>query len=185
MRCAFLLVVGGCLSNPTVEVDQQSLAIPRGLSHDLSVMVDGEPQLRYVLWEVEDPKIATVTPSLDGHHLRIGGNREGDTIVRVGTHGEIFDIPTHIDPPAIVQLWIEPSQVVTSVGELVPLRATGLDSVLAMHDISRDSQWAVRDPAVASLDMTGMMLEATAVGATTVTVAYGELAALAPITIYK
>lgn len=185
MRRAFLLVLGGCLSNPTVEVDQQSLAIPRGTSHDLSVIVDGKPELRYVLWEVTDPKIATVTPSLDGTHLRIGGNREGDTIVRVGTHGEIFDIPTHVDPPAIVQIWIEPSEVVTSVGTVVPLRASGLDSVLAIHDLSHDGNWAVRDPELANIDMAGMMLEATAVGATAVTVSYGELAALAPITIYK
>src|SRR5262245_51831025 len=185
MRRAALLVLGGCFTNPVVAVDQDSLAMPRGTSRDVAVTVDGRPELDYVVWTIDDPTIASVTPSFDRVHLRIGGKREGDTVVHVDTHGELFDIPTHVDPPAIVKIWIEPTQVVTNVGASVRVSAQGLDTVLAIQDITFASRWAVRDPALASLDRAGMMLQAMGEGETTLHVEFGDQVTVAPITIYK
>jgi len=187
MRRAALLicVLGGCLSNPSVEIDRGAVAMPRGTSRDVLVTVDGAPELAYVTWVVDDESIASVTPSLDGQHVSIGGMREGDTVVYLGTHGEIFDVPTHVGPPAIVRIWVEPGSVEATVGEAIDVRARALDTVLRVRDITRESQWAVLDPHIATLDMAGMMLEATAEGETTLQVGYGDHATDVPVTIFK
>jgi hypothetical protein len=178
-------VLAGCLSNPTVEIDKTALAMARGTSRDVLVTVDGAPELKHVTWAIDDESIATVIPSDDAAHVRIGGLREGDTVVHLGTHGEIFDVATHVGPPAILQIWIEPRSVEASVGELIDVRARAVDTVLRIRDITRASRWVVRDPRVATLDMAGMMLEATAEGETALHVVFEDHTTLAPVTIIK
>jgi hypothetical protein len=187
MRCAALLicVLGGCFANPIVEIDHDAVALARGTSREVLVTVDGAPELDYVTWAIDDESIAAVIPSIDGMHVRIGGMREGDTVVHLGTHGVIFDVPTHVGPPAIVKIWIEPGAVEAMVGELVDVRARVLDTALRVRDITRESTWAVRDERVATLDMAGMLLEAMDVGETALHVTYGDHATLAPVTIFK
>jgi hypothetical protein len=184
MRVALLLLTG-CFTNPTVEVDQQELVLPRGTSRDVVVKVDGAVELDYVTWLIDDPRIASVTPEWDASRLRIGGSLEGETIVHLGTHGEIIDIPVHVAPPTIVQIWIEPSAVTTTVGELVHVKAGALDSVLSIRDITRDAHWEIRDPTIANLDMAGMMVEAVSEGSTALHIVYGDHTTLAPVTIFK
>ena len=64
-RFALLTIaLAGCLDNPTVDVDQQSLDMPQGTAQAVTVSVDGEPvdSLFSVVWTIDDPTIATTTP---------------------------------------------------------------------------------------------------------------------------
>lgn len=179
------LVLGGCLANPSVEVDKDSVAMPRGTSSDISVSIDGEPDLSHVVWVVDNPTVVTVVPSWDGNYLQIGGNLEGSTVVHVNSHGQTLDIAAHVGPPAIVKLWIEPTNVMANVGAHVEVKAVALDTLFRVVDITRDSLWSVRNTDVASLDMDGMMLRAETEGETTLHVTKGDARAVVPITILK
>lgn len=182
-----LIVLGGCLYNPTVEVDRDALDVPRGASTDVLVSIDGEPvyDLSGLYVTVDDPDIATVAPSYDGYHLRIGGNLEGNTVVHVSSYGQDIEISTRVGPPALVSVWTEPAAVKTSVGSLVEIRAKAVDTMAQLRDITFDSRWRMRDEAVASLDQAGMMLTAMGEGHTTLHVTHGANALVVPVSIYK
>src|SRR3954469_24195506 len=110
MLLGSLLLAGGCLSNPSVEVDTKSVDVPRGTSSDVTVSLDGTPvvSLDDFVWTVDDPALVTAAPAWDGARLRIGGNLEGHTIVHLSSHGETIDISARVGAPAIVRMWIEP-----------------------------------------------------------------------------
>lgn len=181
------LVLGGCLWNPSVEVDKTSVEMARGTSSDITVSLDGAPveNLAHVVWLVDDPAVVTVTPTWDGKHLRIGGNLEGSTVVHVNSHGQTLDIAAHVGPPAIVKMWIEPANVMANIGTNVGVKAVAVDTLFRVIDITRDSRWTVRNPDVATLDMAGMMLRAETEGETTLHVTKGDTWAVVPITILK
>lgn len=181
------LVLGGCLYNPTVEVDRDAVDVPRGTSTDVLVSINGEEvtDLSGVLWTVEHPDLVTVTPARDGRHLRIGGDREGETVVHVSAYGQDVPIATHVGAPALLQIWTEPEQIEAQVGELVHVRALAVDSIGELVDISLDSRWAIRDESVANLDHTGMMLRAMEPGTTTLHVTHGTEYRVIPVSIFK
>ena len=181
------LALAGCFTNPTVEVDTESLELPQGTSEQVTVSIDGEPveSLFSVVWAIDDPEIVSVTPEYDGKRLRISAASPGRTVVHVNSHGQTFDIPTRVGPPAIVYIWIEPSTVTTTVGSQVHVKATGLDTMYRLQDITIDSYWAVRDETIANLDMAGMMLRAMSEGTTTLHANYGDLATITDVTILK
>lgn len=180
-------VLAGCFDNPSVEVDTESLDMPRGTSESVIVSIDGAPvdDLFAVSWIVDDPTIASVTPEWDGKRLRIDAALEGQTTLRVGSHGQVSYIPVRVGPPAIRYLWIEPSTVEGSVGSEIQVKATGLDTMYQLQDLTHASYWAVRDQRVANLDMAGMMLHATGEGHTTLHANFGDLATITDITISK
>lgn len=184
-----LLFAGGCLFNPSVEVDKQSVDMPRGTSSELTVSLDGTPleSLEDVVWLVDNPELVTVAPTWDGRHLRIGGDLEGHTMVHVNTHGQTIDIYAHVSPPAIVKMWIEPDFVATSLGDQgeVQVKAMAVDTLFHVVDVTRESRWTVRDPSVASLDMAGMMLHAEGLGQTTLHAVNGSASTMVPIEILK
>jgi hypothetical protein len=187
-RLAWLtLVLAGCLDNPAVDVDTQSLDMPRGTSEDVTVSIDGAPvdDLFSVVWTIDDASVVSVAPAWDGKRIRIDAANEGATIVHVGSHGQTFDIPVHVGPPAIQYMWIEPSTVTLAVGARVHVKATGLDTMYELQDLTPVSYWQVRDPAVANLDMSGMMLDATGEGHTTLHASFGDLATITEVTISK
>jgi hypothetical protein len=179
--------LGGCLSNPTVEVDKQSLELPRGASTDLLVSIDGTPvwSLDEVLWTVDDEHLVTVSKSYDGYHLRVGGNFEGDTVVHVNSHGQDVAIPTHVGPPAVLMIWTEPTSVNTVIGSQVQVKAKTLDTLARVEDVTFASRWDVRDDSIANLDQAGMMLRAMDIGETTLHVSHGASSAVVPVAIYK
>lgn len=181
------IALAGCLDNPTVDVDQASLDMPQGTAEAVTVSVDGEPvdSLFSVVWTIDDPTIVSVTPEYDGKRLRITAATPGATIVHVNSHGQTHDIPVRVGPPAIVYMWIEPSSVSTAVGTELHVKATGLDTMYHLQDLTFASDWIVQDPAVASLDMAGMMLEATGEGHTTLHASFGEHGTVSEITILK
>jgi hypothetical protein len=179
--------LGGCLYNPTVEVDTESLELARGTSSDVLVSIDGEEviDLQGLYWTVDDPAVATVTPSYDGRHLRVGGDLEGDTVVHVSSHGQDIAIPTRVGPPAILMVWTEPNAISTNVGSLVEVRAMALDTLAHVVDITFDSRWAVRDESIAALEPGGMMLHAMGEGSTTLHVTHGNDSRVVPVSIFK
>jgi hypothetical protein len=181
------LVLGGCLFNPSVEVDQQSVQMPQGTSSDVTVSIDGAPvdDLSEVVWLVDDPEMVTVAPAWDGQHLRIGGNLPGTTTVHVNSHGQTIDIRAKVGPPAILKMWIEPESVSASVGGAVQVKAVAVDTLFRLVDVTHESHWTVRDPDVATLDMGGMMLQAEAQGQTTLHATNGDSSTVVPITILK
>lgn len=186
-RFAFAVVVlTGCLSNPTVEVDQSSLDIPRGAASDLVVSLDGVAvsDLGEVLWSVDDEQLVTVTASYDGH-LRVGGDYEGETVVHVNSHGQDVAIPTRVGPPAILRIWTEPSTVNVSVGGEIQVRAKSLDTLARVEDITFTSRWDVRDHSIVELDQAGMMLRAMIDGETTLHVGHGTNYAVVPVAVFK
>lgn len=186
-RFAFVAVVlAGCLSNPTVEVDQQSLDVPRGAATDLLVSLDGViADLDEVLWSVEDDRLVTVTRSHAGTRLRVGGNYEGETIVHIHSHGQDVAVPTRVGPPAIVRIWTEPSLVHASIGSEILVRAKSLDTLERVADITFTSRWDVRDDSIVSLDPSGMMLRAMTYGETTLHVGHGTSRAVVPVAVFK
>ncbi|HEY5922888.1 MAG TPA: hypothetical protein VIV11_14515 [Kofleriaceae bacterium] len=181
------LVLGGCLDNPAVDVDTRTLEMPQGTTENVTVSIDGAPvdSLFSVVWTIDDPTIVSVTPEYDGKRLRISAANPGATVVHVNSHGQTFDIPTRVGPPAIVYIWIEPSTVSTSVGTQVHVKATGLDTMYRLQDVTIDSYWAVRDESIANLDMAGMMLQAMGEGHTTLHANFGDLATITEVTILK
>lgn len=180
-----VIALSGCLSNPTFEVDKESLDMPRGTSSDLHVSLDGVAldDLYSVVWEVEDPSIVTVTPAWDGKRLRISSALEGETVVRVNSHGQTIEIPARVGPPAIVYVWIEPSTVTTSLDTQVHVRATGLDTMYQLRDVTHESRWSVRDESIATLEMAGMMLQPMSQGRTTLHVTFGDLASYSDVAV--
>ncbi len=181
------LVLGGCLSNPSVDVDRAAVDVARGTSTEVLVSIDGEEvtDLSGVLWTVEHPELVSVTPARDGRHLRIGGNQEGDTVVYVSAFGQDVPIATHIGPPALLQIWTEPAQIEAQVGELVEVRALALDSIAEVVDITLDSRWAIRDESIANLEHNGMMLHAMDEGSTTLHVTHGAEYRVIPVSVFK
>lgn len=181
------LVLAGCLDNPSVDVDTRSLDMPQGTASEVTVSIDGAPieSLYPVFWTVDDPQVATVTPEYDNKRLRISAANPGQTVVHVSSHGQTFDIPTRVGPPAIVYIWIEPSTVTTNVGAQVHVKATGLDTMYRLQDVTVDSYWAVRDEQIANLDMAGMMLQAMGEGRTTLHASYGDLFTITDVTVLK
>lgn len=182
-----VLALAGCFTNPTVSVDTEALSLPRGTATDVLVSIDGVPvwDLDEVMWRVDDDRLASVTPSYDGYHLRVGGDRQGDTVVHVLAHGQDIAIPTHIGPPAIIRVWTEPENVMTKVGQEVRVRAFAFDTVADVHDITFSSRWDVRDESIADLDQSGMMLKAYDAGTTTIHVSHGDTAAVVPVAVFK
>lgn len=188
VRFAFApLVLAGCLSNPTVAVDKQSVDVPRGAATDLLVTLDGSPvaNLDEVLWSVEDEQLVTVTPSSDGYHLRVGGNYEGETIVHVSSHGQHVAIPARVGPPAILLIWTEPTRVDVTQGSELYLTAKSLDTLAQIEDITYTSRWRIRDERVVSLDHSGMMLHAMDAGETTIHVSHGSSTTVVPVAVFK
>jgi hypothetical protein len=182
-----LASLGGCLYNPTVEVDTESLDLARGTSSDVLVSIDGEEvtDLQELYWTVDDPAVATVVPSYDGRHLRVGGDLEGETIVHVSSHGQDIEIPTRVGPPAILRVWTEPATISTRVGNLVEVRAMALDTLAHVIDITFDSRWTLRDESIANFDPNGMMLRAMGEGSTTLHVTHGKDFGVVPVSIFK
>ena len=181
------VVLGGCLSNPTVEVDHTSLDIARGTASEVLVSLDGAPvsDLDELLWSVENDALVSVTRSYDGVHLRIGGDNEGETVVHVNSHGQDLPISVRVGPPAIVLLWTEPSRVDVVRGGEVQVRAKILDTLSRVVDITFDSRWNVRDRSIVSLDQAGMMLHAVEAGETTLHVSHDGSSALVPVAVFK
>ena len=177
----------GCFDNPSVEVDTESLELPQGTSSDLTVSIDGAEvdNLRAVVWAVDDPSIVSVTPEHDGKRLRIGAASPGKTVVHVNSHGQTIDIPTRVGPPAIRYIWIEPSTVTARVGTQVHVKATGIDTMFRLQDVTLDSYWTVRDERIANLDMAGMMLQGMHDGRTTLHATFGDLATITDILVLK
>jgi Bacterial Ig-like domain (group 2) len=188
MRIALgLLALGGCLSNPTVTVDQQSVSVARGASRDLLVSLDGVAvdDLYEVLWSVEDERLVTVTRSYDGYHLRVGGNHEGETVVHVSSHGQTVAIPTRVGPPELVRIWTEPNVVNTVIGSDVMIKAFAFDTIAEIQDVTFASRWDVRDTSLVNLDEAGMMLHAMEEGTTTLHVSHGATSAVIPVAVFK
>jgi hypothetical protein len=67
----------------------------------------------------------------------------------------------------------------------VHVKATGLDTIYRLQDVTLASRWRVRDEHVANLDMAGMMLQATGEGYTTLHATLGEHGTHSEITIVK
>lgn len=185
-RIAFTsLMLGGCLWNPSIDVDRNAVDVARGTSADVIVSIDGAPveDLREILWTVDDPALVTVIPR--ANRLQIGGNLEGATTVHVSSHGQTVDISAHIGPPALLELWIEPSLVVAKVGESVEVKAVAFDTLARIVEVSHESLWTVGNAELAKLDMAGMKLRAETEGQTTLHVSNGTVAAVVPIAILK
>jgi hypothetical protein len=186
-RAVVMFALAGCLANPAVEVDVESVELPQGAASNLMISIDGVAvdDLRHVLWSVDDPSIVSVTPAYDRRRLRIAAAHPGETVVHVNSHGQTIDIPARVGPPALVYIWIEPSTITTTIGSQVHVKATGLDTMYQLQDVTLGSDWAVRDEQIANLEMNGMMLQATDGGRTTLHANVGDLATITEILVVE
>ena len=192
VRLAFVSLVltgslTGCLFQHEVEVDRSSVEVPRGATVGVRVIVDGVPltSMEYVTAVSDDEDLATALPMKDGVHIGVGGNLEGETMIHINVHGTTIDVPTRIGPPAIMQMWIEPSYISSSLGGSIQVQALGLDTLARVVDISGDSRWTMRDEGVAKLDLSGMMVHGMGLGQTTLHAVSGDQSTVIPITILK
>ncbi len=177
------LLASGCLDRPELAADQHEVAVPRGASIELGVTLDARPvALDELTWLVDDPTIVTVTRSDDGLHLRVQGTLEGDTAVHVGARGEAIDLPAHVSPPTITQIWIEPVEVSAPVGASVAVRATALDTTNTVRDVSDETTWQLVDPDVATLRDHAVL--AAGAGHTTLRAVLAGVQTSAPVTVY-
>ncbi|HET9986966.1 MAG TPA: hypothetical protein VFQ65_00560 [Kofleriaceae bacterium] len=179
---AIACLLAGCLDSE-LAADQSSLELPRGAGIDLHLTLGDQPVvLDEVSWLVDDPSIVTVARTSDGAELRVAGAREGETAVHFGTRGRVIDLPAHVAPPAIVQLWIEPVSLEVPLGATVDVRATAMDTTSTLRDVSDATTWQLMDPGVARLDDT-TVVGATA-GSTTLQAVLAGVHASAAVTVY-
>lgn len=168
MRLALLcLALTACVDERIIELDVDSVSVPQGLGVNVALSADGYPvpNLETFDLSVDPPEIATAVVSSDGTHVRVTGALQGDAIVRIRHRYTELLLPTHVAPPSVVIVWIEPSDVATPVGSLIPIRATGLDSMGNYGDVSETTRWEIVDPTIARLDPKG--LRGMAAGETT------------------
>ena len=178
-----LLGLGACMDQAPIEVDRPAIDLPRGAGTDVVVTQDDAPfPLDELVWLIDDPSIAQVSRTSDGARLRIEALAEGATTIHVGSHGQRLDIPTHVSPPAFVQLWIEPSVVTTTVGATVPIRATAIDTTNEIRDVSAMTGWQLVDPGVATLD--NMTVRGMHSGHTVLQAVLADTTSEIPITVF-
>jgi hypothetical protein len=182
-HACLLVVLGACIDQAPITVDKPALDLPRGAGTDVVVTQGGQMfPTGELVWLVDDETIATVTRTSDGDRLRISGLTEGATSIHIGSHGQVVDIFTHVSPPAFVQLWIEPAVITTSIGQVVPMRATAIDTTNTIRDVSDLTGWQVMNTDVATLD--AHAVTGTHSGHTMLQAVLADTAATVPITVY-
>lgn len=157
------LALTACVDERVVDLSVSSVSVPQGAGVNVAVSADGYPvpNLETFDFEVEPPDIATVALSADGTHVRVTGALQGDAIVRIRHRYTELELPTHVSPPAVIVLWIDPADVTAAVGSLVPIKATGLDTMGTYGDVTATTRWEIVDPAIARLDRQGLRGMAT------------------------
>lgn len=157
------VALAGCVDERVVELGVSSVSMPQGASVNVAVATDGYPvpNLETFAFEVDPPDIATVALGADGTHVRVTGALQGDAVVRIRHRSTELELPTHVSPPAVVVLWIDPADVTMPVGSLVPIKATGLDTMGNYGDVTATTHWEIVDPAIARLDALGLRGMAT------------------------
>jgi hypothetical protein len=179
---AIACLLTGCL-DAELAADQRSLELPRGAGIAVHLTVGDQPvAVADVTWLVDDPTIVSVERASDGSELRVVGGREGDTAVHFGAQGRAIDLPAHVAPPAIVELWIEPVALEVPLGATVDVRATAMDTTSALHDVSDATTWQLMDPGVARLDDTTVV--GATPGSTMLQAVLGDVHASAPVTVF-
>ncbi|MBA3454480.1 MAG: hypothetical protein H0T42_15425 [Deltaproteobacteria bacterium] len=148
------LSLTGCVDERVIDLSVTAVSVPQGAGVNVAIAADGYPvpNLETFDFEVEPPEIATAELAADGTHVRVSGVQQGDAIVRIRHRYTELELPTHVSPPAVVILWIEPGEVAAPVGSLVAIRATGLDTMGNLGDVSATTRWEISDPAIARLD---------------------------------
>lgn len=161
------LALTACVDERVIDLSVTAVSVPQGAGVNVAISADGYPvpNLETFDFEVDPPDIATAELGADGTHVRVTGEQQGDAIVRIRHRYTELELPTHVSQPAVVILWIEPTDVTAPVGSLVPIRATGLDTMGNYGDVSVTARWEIGDPAIARLDR--QALRGMAAGETT------------------
>jgi len=179
---AIACLLTGCL-DAELAADQTSLEVPRGAGTSVHLTIGSQPVAPSdVTWLVDDPTIVTVARTSDGEGLRVTCLGEGATAMHFGAGGRVIDMPALVDPPAIVQLWIEPVSVTVPTGGTVDIRATAMDTTSTLRDVSDATTWHLMDPGVARLD--DMALVGATPGSTMLQASLGDVHASAAVTVY-
>jgi hypothetical protein len=147
VRILLCVALVGCVDHGFT-ADHSALEIPRGAGVDVTV----DAELADVTWLVDDATLVRIAPTSDGTALRVTAVVEGDTVVHLGSHGVIIDLPTHVAPPAIVQLWIAPVSVNVPIGTAVAMHATAIDTTATILDVRDRTTWQLLDPNIARFD---------------------------------
>lgn len=177
------LALAGCVDERVADLGVSSVSVPQGAGVNVAISADGYPvpNLETFDFEVDPPDIATVSLGVDGTHVRVTGVLQGDAVIRIRHRYTELELPTHVSPPAVVILWIDPADVTTPVGSLVPIRATGLDTMGTYGDVTATTRWEIVDPAIARLDAQG--LRGMATGETTLHAMVGGAATSVTVSI--
>jgi hypothetical protein len=183
-RLALLCVaLAACFDQPRLSTDTSAIELPRGAGTDVEVRLEDELlSLDQLVWLIDDPTIVSIGRTADGTHLRVQSLLEGTTAIHLGSHGEVIDLPTHVAPPAFVQLWIEPANVETMIGEAVGVRATAIDTTNTIRDVTDLTVWQVMDPGVATFE--DHIVSGTSAGTTMLDAALPALHTTAPVTVH-
>ncbi len=160
------LLLGGCFDETrTIELDVDAVQVPMGVGAEVGVWVDGHElsRLDAFSWIVDRPELVTVELTADRAHVRITGRAQGQTVVHLGYRTTVIDVPTTIDPAAVVGLAVSPLAVSATVGTMVAVRATATYTTGEAHDVS--ATWVIDDPSIATVDQDGV--RGIAAGSTT------------------
>jgi hypothetical protein len=178
---AIACLLAGCL-DAELTADQRSLELPRGAGMDVHLTLGDQPvAVADVAWLIDDPSIVSVERTSDGE-VRVVGVGEGDTAVHFGAQGRAIDLPAHVAPPAIVELWIEPVALEVPLGATVDVRATAMDTTSTLLDVSDATTWQLMDPGVARLD--DKTVVGATLGSTMLQAVLGDVHASAPVTVF-
>ena len=178
------LLLGGCFEdNRTVLLDVDAVRVPMGVGAEIGVWVDGHElsRLDAFSWNVDRPELVSVAFTADHAHVRITGRAEGHTIVHLGSRTAVIDLPTTIDPAAVVGLAVSPLVVSAPVGTTVPVRATAAFTTGESRDVSATTVWVIDDPSIATVDQDGV--RGMAAGSTTLHAIVDGTAVAAAVTI--
>lgn len=148
MRVAFLILgVAACVDGPAPAPDTRHVDLPRGaaIALDLTDVAQATSSA---------PAIASVA-IVDGAAW-LTAVREGDARIEIDHAGVVTTVATHVTPPVIVQLAIDPGELSPRVGAMIAIHAYATDTTGAITDVTPYTTWGVDDPTIASLERDGL-----------------------------
>ena len=148
MRVALLIIgLAGCVDGPLEVPDTRHIDLPRGAGVDLA--------LANVASAISDD-VAIAAATVTSFGVRLTGLGEGDTVLAIEHDGTLTTVATHVTPPVIVQLAIDPSELAPALGARVALHAYATDTTGTITEVTPYTTWRIDDPTIASLERDGL-----------------------------
>jgi len=169
MLCAAAMGTG-CVEDSLLGTNAAGVELPRGLTRDLSMSTtSASPALSAYMLDVDDPAIARVSLSADGHHLEVTALSEGTTQLHLTYREAAIHVQTTVLPAQVVGLAVQPTDVSAPIGGIASVAVMATNTADEVVDATALVVWTVDDPLVARVredGVHGMASGVTAIHAT-------------------